>query len=114
MNLPGSNRRDRRKKANRADARGFIRNAFIDRIAWVSARRILERVSEDPAYPMLHPELRKSLGTFLARHPMKGEPEVLGRPGFDPERDCPEPGCQRVLGHDGDHTPGSGWTDPKG
>ena len=57
------------KPATPADAKRFIDEAFIDRISWVAARVLLERVAGDVAWSQLHPELRASIATFLERHP---------------------------------------------
>jgi hypothetical protein len=72
----------RRKRATRADAEGFIRQAFIDRISWTAARLLLEE-----AYPYVvtapmkstekrtPSEIAKSIKRFLDDHPAPPPPE---------------------------------------
>ena len=57
------------KPATPADARRFIDQSFTDRISWIAARLLLERVTADVAWSQLQPELRASILTFLERHP---------------------------------------------
>ena len=42
---------------------------FTDRISWIAARLLLERVTADVAWSQLQPELRASIATFFERHP---------------------------------------------
>lgn len=74
------NRQERRQAARRgapaparpatqADAKRLIDQAFEDRISWVAARVLLERVLADPASPGLDEHLRASIAIFLERHP---------------------------------------------
>jgi hypothetical protein len=70
-----------------ANARAFIEAAFSDRVSWVAARVLLERVrtemangASDPAHPMISIDLGIAIDTFLERHPAKPVPILHSAP----------------------------------
>lgn len=59
----------RRAKPDREAGQRFIEAAFVDAISWKASRVILVRLTNDPAFPALEPDLQASVIRFLARHP---------------------------------------------
>lgn len=47
----------------------FIAEKFTDRIAWIAARTLLVRLSEDPSFFKLDLESRLAVERFLSRNP---------------------------------------------
>ena len=58
----------KKRKATREDAKGFIAQAFTDRISWTAAHVLLERVTKDPAYDQLDAATRGAVERFLVGH----------------------------------------------
>ena len=54
-------------------AKRFVEQSFTDRISWVAARVLLGRVTDDPAYGRLAPDVRDAIERFMERHPKPTE-----------------------------------------
>lgn len=58
-----------KKRWTKAETEAFVAEKFTDRIAWVAARTLLERVRSDRSYAVLDPDTRSAIATFLEKHP---------------------------------------------
>lgn len=59
----------------------FVAQSFTDRIAWVAARTLLVRLSNDPSFFKLDLESRLAVERFLSRNPA---PKMSSGPLPDP------------------------------